>query len=215
MRLSSVQVDDRLEQYMESLLAAREPVLARIEEELEEERVPAIGPMVGQLARLLLRLAGCRDVLELGTAVGYSGIWLARGCSGRLVTLETDRERAERARANFREAGLDGRIDVVEEDALSYLERERGAVACVFNDLLNSFPDVGTVERCFELSLDRLSPGGLLLADNALGRGQVVAPDSRQARNIARYNELVAGNPRLESVIVPLRDGFSVARLST
>jgi predicted O-methyltransferase YrrM len=215
MRLSSVQVDDRLEQYMESLLAPREPVLARIEEELEEERVPAIGPMVGQLARLLLRLAGCRDVLELGTAVGYSGIWLARGCSGRLVTLETDRERAERARANFREAGLDGRIDVVEEDALSYLERERGAVDCVFNDLLNSFPDVGTVERCFELSLDRLSPGGLLLADNALGRGQVVAPDSRQARNIARYNELVAGNPRLESVIVPLRDGFSVARLST
>jgi caffeoyl-CoA O-methyltransferase len=215
MRLSSVQVDERLERYMESLLPARDPVLAQIEHELEGENVPAVGPLVGQLAYLLLRTAGTRDVLELGTAVGYSGIWLARGCSGRMVTLETDHARAERARANFREAGLADRVEVVEEDALSYLERVRDPVDCVFNDLLNSFPDEGAVGTSFELSLRRLKPGGLLLADNALGRGRVAEPDSRQARNIARYNELVAGTPRLESVIIPLRDGFSVARLST
>jgi predicted O-methyltransferase YrrM len=200
---------------MESLLPAREPVLQRIERELESDRVPAIGPMVGQLASLLLRLGGCRDVLELGTAVGYSAIWLAGGCSGRVVTLETDHERAERARGNIREAGLSGRVEVVEEDALDYLERERAKVCCVFNDLLNSFPDERTVERCFQLSLGRLNPGGLLLADNALGRGEVVEPSSRRARNIARYNALVAGTPELESVLVPLRDGFSIARLTS
>jgi caffeoyl-CoA O-methyltransferase len=215
MRLSSVQVDDRVEAYMESLLPPREPVLQRIERELESDRIPAIGPMVGQLARLLLRLGGCRDVLELGTAVGYSAIWLAGGCSGRVVTLETDHERAERARANIRESGLDSRVEVVEEDALDHLERRRDAVDCVFNDLLNSFPDERAVERCFELSLGKLNPGGLLLADNALGRGEVVRPESRQARNIARYNELVARTPGLESVIVPLRDGFSIARLNS
>lgn len=200
---------------MESLVPAREPVLQRIERELESDRVPAIGPMVGQLARLLLRLGGCRDVLELGTAVGYSAIWLAGGCSGRVVTLETDHERAERARGNIRDAGLSDRVEVVEEDALGYLERERATVDCVFNDLLNSFPDERTVERCFQLSLGRLNPGGLLLADNALGRGEVVEPSSRRARNIARYNALVAGTPELESVLVPLRDGFSVARLTS
>jgi len=214
-RLHPVQVDERVEQYMESLLPPREPVLQRIERELEGERIPAIGPMVGQLARLLLRLQGCRDVLELGTAVGYSAIWLAGGCSGQVVTLETDHDRAGRARANIRDAGLAGRVEVVEEGALDYLERERGAVDCVFNDLLNSFPDERMVERCFELSLGRLNPGGLLLADNALGRGEVVRPESRQARNIARYNELVARTPGLESVIVPLRDGFSIARLGS
>lgn len=199
---------------MESLLPTREPVLQRMERELESDRVPAIGPLVGQLARLLLRLAGCGDVLELGTAVGYSAIWLAGGCSGRVVTLETDRERAERARRNVREAGLAGRVEVVEEEAIGYLERDRSSFDCVFNDLLNSFPDEGSVERCFQLSLTRLNPGGLLLADNALGRGEVVEPRSRQARNIARYNALVAGTPGLEGIIVPIRDGFSVARLN-
>src|SRR5207248_227030 len=65
MRLSPVQVDDRIERYLESLLPPREPVLQRLERELERERVPAIGPLVGQLAYLSLRLAGSRDVLEL------------------------------------------------------------------------------------------------------------------------------------------------------
>ena len=213
MRLAAVQVDAELEDYMESLLPPREPVLARIEHELEEERVPAVGPLVGQLLCLQLRLRGARDVLELGTATGYSAIWLARGCSGRVVTLETDPERAARARDNIAEAGLAGRVEVREEDALRYLESGEERVDCVFNDLLNSFPDEGVVERCFERSLARLSPGGLLLADNALGRGQVVHPESRQARNIARYNRLVAETPGLKSTIVPLRDGVSVAWL--
>ena len=213
MRLAAVQVDAELEGYMESLLPPREPVLARIERELEEDRVPAIGPLVGQLLSLQLRLRGAGDVVELGTATGYSAIWLARGCSGRVVTLETDPERAARARANIAEAGLADRIEVREEDGLRYLEGGGEPVDCVFNDLLNSFPDERVVERCFELSLGRLNPGGLLLADNALGRGQVVHPDSRQARNIARYNRLIAEAPGLQSLIVPLRDGVSIAWL--
>jgi predicted O-methyltransferase YrrM len=215
MRLPPIQIDARLEDYMESLLPPREPVLERIERELEEDNVPAIGPMVGQLLYLQLRIRGTGDVLELGTAVGYSAIWLARGCSGRVVTLETDGGRAARARANLAEAGLSDRVEVREEDALRYLEAGSQRVDCVFNDLLNSFPDQRTVERCFELSLARLNPGGLLLADNALGRGQVVRPDSRQARNIARYNELISRTPSLESLVVPLRDGVSIARLGT
>jgi predicted O-methyltransferase YrrM len=212
MRLAAVQVDARLEDYMESLLGKREPVLARLERELAEDNIPSIGPLEGQLLYLLLKTSRCHDVLELGTAVGYSAIWLARGCSGRVTSLETQSERARRARENLRQAGLAERVEVVEEDAIRYLERAGAEVDCVFNDLLNSFPDERTVERCFELSLGKLRPGGLLLADNALGRGEVVAPSSRQARNIRRYNDLVARAPQLESVIVPLRDGVSIAR---
>lgn len=214
MKLAPIQVTAELEAYMESLLPPREPVLAWIEEEVASENIPAIGPSVGQLFYLQVKVRGCRDVLELGTAVGYSAIWLARACSGRVVTLEMDRERAERARANVREAGLAERVEVVEEDALAYLGRRQARFDCIFNDLLNSFPDEQTVERCLELSLEALNAGGLLLADNALGRGQVTAPTSRQARNITRYNARVAQEPRLESVIVPLRDGVSIALLS-
>jgi caffeoyl-CoA O-methyltransferase len=158
---------------MLGLLTPRDPVLARIETEVERGEVPAIGPHVG---RLLARVA--------------------------------------RARANIAEARLGERIEVLQEGAMDYLERGGEPVDALFNDLLNSFPDEATVERCFELSLARLRPGGLLLADNALGRGRVIAAESRPARNIDRYNHLVAADPRLEGVIVPIRDGLSLARLT-
>jgi caffeoyl-CoA O-methyltransferase len=213
MRLAAVQVDARLEDYMESLLPRRDPVVERIERQVEEQNIPAVGPLEGQLLYLLLKTHRSADVLELGTAVGYSAIWLARGCSGKVTTVELQAERAQQARQNLEDAGLGDRVQVVEGDAIGYLERTQDQVDCVFNDLLNSFPDEATVERCVQHSLARLRPGGLLLADNALGRGEVVRPSSRQSRNISRYNELVARAPQLESVIVPLRDGVSVARL--
>jgi predicted O-methyltransferase YrrM len=213
MRLAAVQVDARLEDYMESLLPRRDPVVERIERQVEEENIPAVGPLEGQLLYLIVKMHRSADVLELGTAVGYSAIWLARGCSGKVTTVELQAERAQRARQNLEDAELGDRVQVVEGDAIGYLERTEGQVDCIFNDLLNSFPDEATVERCVGLSLTRLRPGGLLLADNALGRGEVVRPSSRQSRNISRYNELVARAPQLESVIVPLRDGVSVARL--
>jgi caffeoyl-CoA O-methyltransferase len=213
MRLAAVQVDARLEDYMESLLPRRDPVVERIERQVEEQNIPAVGPLEGQLLYLLVKTHRSADVLELGTAVGYSAIWLARGCSGKVTTVELQAERAQQARQNLEDAGLGDRVQVVEGDAIVYLERTQDQVDCIFNDLLNSFPDEATVERCVQLSLARLRPGGLLLADNALGRGEVVRPSSRQSRNITRYNELVAGAPQLESVIVPLRDGVSIARL--
>jgi len=212
-RLAGVQVTPELEEYIESRLPARDPLMFRIEDEIAASSIPGVGPSVGQLLYLLVRMAGCRDVIELGAAIGYSTIWLARASSGNMVTLELDSARAARARQNIAEAGLADRVRVLQEDGVAYLEREEQPVDCIFNDLLNSFPDEGTVEKCFELSVRRLQPGGLLLADNALRRGEVTAPRSQGARNVARYNELVAGEARLESVIVPLRDGVSIARL--
>ncbi len=212
-RLPGVVLTPELETYMESLLPAREPVLDRLEREIAESSVPGIGPAVGQLLRLLTRTARCRDAIELGTAVGYSAIWLAGGCSGTVLTLERDPARAAEARRNLREAGLEGRVRVVEEDAIAFLEGDGGPVDCIFNDLLTSFPDEGVVERCFELCVGHLRPGGLLLADNALRRGEVPEPRSQPALNAARWNRLVADDPRLEGMIVPLRDGLSIARL--
>ena len=212
-RLASLQLTPELEDYIESLLPARDPLLQRLEREIAETSIAGVGPAVGQLLYLLLRTSGARDVIELGAAIGYSAIWLARGCSGNLVTLELKPDRAERARAHLAEAGLAERARVVEEDGVAYLEREHRQVDCIFNDLLNSFPDEATVDRCLELSVGRVRPGGLLLADNSLRRGEVTDPSSQGARNVDRYNRLVAADARLDSVIVPLRDGVSVARL--
>ncbi|HXM56678.1 MAG TPA: O-methyltransferase, partial [Candidatus Dormibacteraeota bacterium] len=107
-RMASVQVTPELEDYVESLLPARDAVLVRMEREIATTRIPGIGPAVGQLLALLLRTAGARDAIELGAAAGYSAIWLARGCSGSVVTTERDPERAAEARRNLAEAGLAG-----------------------------------------------------------------------------------------------------------
>jgi len=207
-------VTPELEAYLEGLLRPREAVLARLEREAEKEGVPIVGPQVGTLLYLLCALQRPRRILELGCATGYSALWLARGApEAALVTIELDPRRAERARRSFKEAGLEGRVELVEGDALEYIEKADGQFDLVFNDLLNSFPDEAAVARAFERCLALLRPGGLLIADNALRRGEVLDPTSRGGRNVVRYNELIARESRLRGLIIPLRDGVSVARL--
>jgi predicted O-methyltransferase YrrM len=84
--------------------------------------------------------------------------------------------------------------------------------AC-FIDLLNSFPSEEVTLRVAELCFERLEPGALLMADNALRQGEVIKPKTQQARNVAAYNAWVAEHPSLDSVVIPIRDGLSVARV--
>jgi predicted O-methyltransferase YrrM len=212
--LEAVPVTPEIEAYLESLLAARDGTLARLEREAEETGVPIVGPQVGTLLYLLASLQRPQRMLELGAATGYSAIWLALGApDAGLVTTELDAGRAERARRNFAEAGVANRVRLVEGDAVDYLERAGEEFDLIFNDLLNSFRDEVTTAQAFELSLRRLRPGGLLIADNALRRGEVLRPESKGARNVVRYNELIGADPRVRGLIIPIRDGVSVARL--
>jgi caffeoyl-CoA O-methyltransferase len=212
--LESVRIDEQIEAYMLALLRPREGVLGQVEREAEAANVPAIGPAVGQLLQLVVSMARARRILELGTATGYSGIWLLRGSvEAELTSLELNPERAASARRNLEAAGLADRARVVEEDGVAFLERSRERYDLIFNDLLNSFSSEAVVEKCFGLCLDRLGPGGLLVADNALRRGEVVRPQGQGARNVALWNRLVSQSERLESVLLPLRDGVLLARV--
>ena len=209
-----VQVTDELEAYMLGLIPKRDSVLARMEDEADRENIPIIGPHEGALLSLLVRIAGAKRVLELGTATGYSGIWLLRGTDGgMLTTFEVDGKRAARARANFAEAGLGKQALVLEQDAVGGLEKLQERFDACFIDLLNSFPSEDVTRRVVDLCIDRLDEGALLIADNALRQGDVVRPKNQQTRNVVAYNELVARHPRLESVVIPIRDGLSVARV--
>src|SRR6266566_2865386 len=162
--MRTVEVTDELQEYLDGLVPKRDHVLARMDEEAHRENIPIVDPHEGMLLYLLVKIAGAKRVLELGTATGYSGIWLLRGTDGgTLTTYEMDKERARRARSNFSDAGLGDRA--------------------------------------------------LVLADNALRQGEVVQPKNQQARNVRRYNELVANDRRLEGVVVPIRDGLSIARV--
>lgn len=212
--MNTVSVTDELQDYLDSLVPARDAVLARIEEEAHREDIPIVDPHEGAFLSLLVRIAGAKRVLELGTAIGYSGIWLLRGTSGgTLTTFEMNHERVLRARSNFAAAGLATQALVLEENAVSGLEKLDARFDACFIDLLNGFASEEVTRKAFDLCMQRLDGGGLLIADNALRQGEVLKPTNQQARNVAHYNQLVAEDPRLESVVVPLRDGVSIARV--
>ena len=212
--MRTVEVTDALQAYLDGLVPPRDRVLARLEDEARREGIPIVDPHEGMLLYLLVKVAGARRILELGTATGYSGIWLLRGADGgSLTTYEMDHERAVRARANFDEAGLGQQALLLEENATDGLERLNARFDACFIDLLNSFRSEEVTRRVLELCVEKLDPGALLMADNALRQGEVIRPGNQQARNVAYYNELVARHPRLESVVIPIRDCLSVARV--
>ena len=212
--MRTVEVTDALQEYLDDLVPPRDEVLARMEEEAHRENIPIVDPHEGALLSLLVRIAGGKRVLELGAATGYSGIWLLRGTEGgTLTTFELDPERARRARANFSEAGFGQRALVLQEDAVKGLEKLDTRFDVCFIDLLNVFPSEDVTRRALELCIEHLDGGALLMADNALRQGEVVRPKNQQAKNVAHYNQLVAKHPRLESVVVPIRDGLSIARV--
>src|SRR5438045_7359726 len=96
--LANVQITPELEAYIASLLPDPDPGMLRLQEEVEAVGVASIGPVEGRFLSLLVRARRCHDVIELGGAVGYSTLWLARACTGTVTTTELDPDRAARAR---------------------------------------------------------------------------------------------------------------------
>jgi len=212
--MRTVEITEDLQAYLDGLVPKRDKVLARMEEEAHREDIPIVDTHEGALLYLLVRIAGAKRLLELGTATGYSGLWMLRGTNGgTLTTYEMDPKRAARARENFAEAGFGKQALVLEENAIEGLQKLEGRFDACFIDLLNSFRDEDRTRQAFDLCMEHLDPGALLMADNALRQGEVLHPTTQQAKNVVFYNELVARHPRLESVVVPIRDGLSVARV--
>lgn len=201
-----------LDDYLLSVLPPRDPVLARIEEDAARRRIPIVGPAVGHLLALLVRLAGARRVFELGSAVGYSTIWLARavGEAGQVFWTDASEENAAEARRNLEEAGVADRVTLLVGDALASLDRTEGELDVVFNDVdKEGYPDV------LRRVVPRLRVGGILITDNVLWDGALRLPaceDDAEAAAIREFNRLCYERPDLSTTILPLRDGVSVVR---
>jgi predicted O-methyltransferase YrrM len=201
-----------LDDYLLSVLPPRDAVLARIEEEAARREIPIVGPAVGRLLAQYARLVGARRVFELGSAIGYSTIWLARavGEDGHVFYTDASDENAAEARRNFEEAGVADRVTVLVGDALSQLEKTAGEFDLIFNDVdKEGYPEVA------RRAVPRLGVGGLLVTDNVLWGGALRLPsgeDDAETSAIRRFNRLLYEHPDLETTIVPLRDGVSVAR---
>lgn len=204
---------EAVERYLGELQPEREPLFRELERYAEAHDVPIIGPVAGRFLYVLARIRRAKNILEAGTAIGYSALWLARATEpwdGRITTLEADPEMAERARRNLQAAGVLDRVEIRVGDALSALDGLAGPFDFVFIDHAKE-----QYKPFLERVLPRVEPGGVIVADNVLRRGKVAHPshpeDDEPTRAMREFNAFVMGHPRLETVIVPLRDGLSVS----
>jgi caffeoyl-CoA O-methyltransferase len=202
--------DRQLETLMERATAAGLPDIAVSAE---------VGRLLKILCMTVTRTPNSRNtILELGTLAGYSGIWLARGLpvNGRLITIEFNPMHAEFAQREFNDAGVGNQVQVVTGAALTVLPGLAKRFGPASLDLV--FIDAVKTEYndYFRLIKPLLRPGGLLLADNALGSNIWWIDDapgsSPEIDAINKFNRTIAGDPDFEAACVPIRQGVLVAR---
>ena len=205
--------------WIESTGRPLHPVLLEMEEAAfgGAERIPILSRDSGRMLAMLA--ATRRRVVEVGTAIGYSTLWmgLALPPEGTIVTIDPDRSRTDRAREFWRNAGLpDSRITVVNEKALEAFAGSSPALAGPF-DLV--FIDALKDEYLAYLAalMDRLGPGAVVVADNVLWSGRTSgARPSRPGDGSDALREFcarVSADPAFETTILPIGDGLLVAAL--
>ena len=207
--------DERLNAFIDSLDTGNTPFLNGIEKEAKETNVPIIRTQVQSLLKLLLAMRKPATILEVGCAIGFSALLMSEygpeDCH--ITTIEKYEKRIHVARENFRRAGKEERITLLEGDAAEILQKMTGAYDMIFMDAakgqyIHFLPDV----------LRLLAPGGILLSDNVLQDGDIL--ESRFAvtrRNRTIHSRMRAylyelkHHPQLETVILPVGDGVTLS----
>jgi len=199
-----------VEKYIYDLLPERDPVLKEIEEQAQKRDIPIVGPAVGRVLLQYARLINARKIFELGSAVGYSTIWWARGVGqgGEVFYTDGDQKKADEARGYFQRAQVENRIHIKVGDALELLSQQHQEFDIIFNDV-----DKEYYPRVLDLVSKRLRRGGLFITDNVLWSGRVTQaePKEETTRAIQQFNQRLYAMPEFLTTVLPLRDGLAVS----
>ena len=197
-----------VEKYLYEVLPARDETLAEMERLAREQDIPIVGPAVGRVLCQYAQLIGARRIFEMGSAIGYSTIWLARaaGPEGKVYYTDGDPKNAEKAKGYFERAGVRDRVEVLVGNALDLIQQVQGEFDLIFNDVSKQdYPKV------FRLALPRLRRGGLFISDNVFWSGRVGRPDpDEKTRSILEFNRLIYSSPEVFVTLLPIRDGLAV-----
>ncbi|MEO6194562.1 MAG: O-methyltransferase [Thermoanaerobaculia bacterium] len=199
------------ESYLDRLLPPRDAILREMEERGARENIPISDPEVGKLLGILARATGARRILEIGAAIGYGAIWLARGApEARVTSVDIDPERLAAARGYLERAGVADRVELIEGAALEVIHRLDGPFDLVYVDAVKT-----EYRKYLDLVLPKLRVGGVIVCDNLLWGGQVAAPDEdredRDADALRSFNGYLMMHPQLQAVVLPLGDGVGLA----
>jgi caffeoyl-CoA O-methyltransferase len=205
-------LSNAVEKYLYDILPKRDPVLAEMERYAKKHDVPIIGPAVGRMIYLLAQISGARRIFEMGSAIGYSTIWLARaaGPDAEIYYTDGDSANAKRACGYFQRAGVNERVQILTGDAVELIDSVPGEFDLIFIDVnKHQYP------AALRKALPRLRNEGLLITDNVLWSGRVARRASAKdanTRGVQEFNRMVYSSSVLFPVIIPLRDGVAVCR---
>jgi predicted O-methyltransferase YrrM len=211
-------MNQKIESYLHSLIPAREGLFAEMEQYAEDWKVPIMEPEGIEALLQIIRLSRPQAILEVGTAIGYSALRMAEAVpDAKIVTIERDEERIEKAKENIQKYGRQNQIVLLEGDALETAElvKTHGPFDAVFIDAAK-----GQYRRFFELYEPFLQSNGIIVTDNVLFKG-LVAEDEETiepkrirslVRKIKEYNEWVMGHPHYDTVILPIGDGVAISK---
>jgi predicted O-methyltransferase YrrM len=212
-----------VDHYIDELFAPEDEALLEAVAEAARAGLPPIqvSPNQGKLLYLFAKLIGAQRILEIGTLAGYSAIWLARALpqDGRLITLEADNRCADVAAGSIQRAGLTGKVEIIRGDAretlAAVIEKTDRPFDLVFLDA-----DKVAYPFYYDLFMRRVRSGSLILADNVVRAGTVLAPrpDDPSAAAARRFNRLIAEDDRVEGVVLQQvgakgHDGLAIARV--
>ncbi len=208
-------ISKKLDEYVGKNTSPELPVLAALNRETHLKRGDSVmlsGHLQGQFLQMLSHMIRPKCILEIGTFTGYSAICLAMGLQpgGILHTIEIDEELQDMAAKYFEKAELNDRIVQHIGPADEIIANLNETFDMVFIDA-----DKSNYERYYDLVFDKVPVGGYILADNVLYDGEVILPGSQQTKNaraICSFNDKLIADPRIEHLIVPLRDGIMIAR---
>jgi predicted O-methyltransferase YrrM len=202
-------------EYLAALRTIPHPHLLALGDQGRAEGLPLVHPETGALLHTLVRAVAATRVLEIGTAIGYSALWMASAMprGSVLISLEKDADRAARARAHLDRAGVADRVNVVVGDASRFLHKVAGPFDLVFQD-----GDKVQYEPMLPRLHALLRGGGALVTDNILWNGEVVPGYVSQRKYgdadtaaIVHYSRALAADARFSSTFLPVGDGVSIS----
>lgn len=209
-------IDPALLAYCEAHTSEEDALLKKITRETQAKvLMPRMlsGHLQGKMLELFTKMIQPDTILEIGTYTGYSGVCLARGLKkrGKLITLDINDELETMVRGFFEESGLADQIDYRLGNALEIIPTLSGPFDLVFIDA-----DKFNNANYFDLIIDKVRPGGIILTDNVLWSGKVLVAEGQKidkdTKAILDFNDKIQNDPRVENVLLPIRDGIMMAR---
>jgi caffeoyl-CoA O-methyltransferase len=209
-------IDPALLKYCEDHSSQEDYLLKKITRETQAKvMMPRMisGHLQGKMLELFTKMQHPKTILEIGTYTGYSGICMARGLGkgGKLITLDINDELEKMVRGFFEESGLADKIDYRLGNAIEIIPTLSGPFDMVFIDA-----DKSNYAKYYDLIIDKVNPGGIILADNVLWSGKILVEKGKKidkdTQAILDFNAMIQNDPRVENALLPIRDGVMMAR---